>query len=856
MKNPIQFHTPTFALSLFAGLLLPAGPLHADTVLFLDTFNRANSTNLNAVADGKSGTLGALNWTGVTTLNGATTNILDINSNRLRSDPTGTNGNDGNLAWVDSNFIDASIKSAGAFTVSVDIPSGGSSGDGRHIGFGIGSSLTELGAVTLASPTANPSDVFFYYDNIGTTKGWRVVHNKVQQGTGLSPLPTGADTLPVTLSGKFTFADMNAGTTLNYEFFIDGVSVVTGSTTWSGTDENYICLQTNYTLASTFDNFKVSIPAPPTLVSTVPADDATGVAPDATLTATFDEPVFLNTTGSITIKNLTTTTDTVISLPGPDADGALSVTGNTLTIDPTAALGVPGDQIAIEISADAIKDADDTFYAGLLATDVPNWSFTIDNLPPVPAYFHPIPATAKAPLDGALFIGFGEDVLKGSGNLVIYKADNSVVETIDVASSNVTVNGSRVTIIPTVSLAYGTSYYVLVDSGAFTDALGNAYGLTDSSVWAFSTITNEATMLFGDSFNREDGNDLDASARGKYGSLGAVTYTKRSLGPGDVGNVELSSGQLLLESNENDGTAGALVYPNHNFIDPAIVSAGGFSITVDLNANLSGGTGRYLSVALGRAAADIDSQTSATVSGAAPTSDLVLGLRNNDTLWVYENGTHVTSPDGIANPPNTPTKMRIDCALTSFDDGSTVNYSVFFDDSVTAFHTGTFTWTGTGENYISLSSNLIVTVTPGERHALFDNLQIRTLGGGSQGFDTWKTTNNAVGQDLDGDHDGDGVSNGIEYFIGGPNGNTTGFTLLPAVVQSGGNRSVTFIKAGDYTGGYEVQVSPSLAAGSWSPATISPDPGIPGTVHISGNDVTYTFPAGTKHFVRLAVTGP
>jgi hypothetical protein len=28
------------------------------------------------------------------------------------------------------------------------------------------------------------------------------------------------------------------------------------------------------------------------------------------------------------------------------------------------------------------------------------------------------------------------------------------------------------------------------------------------------------------------------------------------------------------------------------------------------------------------------------------------------------------------------------------------------------------------------------------------------------------------------------------------------------------------------------------------------------TVHINGNDVTYTFPTGTKKFARLKVTGP
>jgi fibronectin-binding autotransporter adhesin len=100
------------------------------------------------------------------------------------------------------------------------------------------------------------------------------------------------------------------------------------------------------------------------------------------------------------------------------------------------------------------------------------------------------------------------------------------------------------------------------------------------------------------------------------------------------------------------------------------------------------------------------------------------------------------------------------------------------------------------------------------------------------GFSIWKTTNSATGQELDDDHDNDGVSNGIEYFIGGPNGVTTGFTPVPGVTPAGGNLQVTFIKDDEYEGsygpsGFEVQVSTSLAQGTWSAAAPSLDPNIP-----------------------------
>jgi hypothetical protein len=592
---------------------------------------------------------------------------------------------------------------------------------------------------------------------------------------------------------------------------------------------------------------------PPALVSTNPADDATGIAPAATLTATFDEPITLNTTGIVTIKNLTTLTDTVISLPGPDPDGVLSVDGNVLTIDPTAVLGAPGDEIAIEISADAIKDADDVFYAGILATDVPNWSFTIDNTPPTPIYFHPITGTSTTPLDGALFIAFDEAPQIGTGNIGIYRAsDDSLVENIDVTS--VTQNGNRIAITPTVALAYNTSYYVLIDSGAFADDLGNNYpGISDSSVWTFSTIADDPTVLFGDSFNRPNDADLNESV-GKYGSLGALTYTPVIIGALE-NNIQLSDGQLLLETNGGDGTSGTLVYPNHNFTDAAIASAGGFSITVDLNTYISGGS-RFMTVAMGQTSTDLDDQTSATPTGSK--GDLAVAYRRTTTsglpgLFIYKNGVLVSEESNTTDPlPQTPTKLRIDCTLTDFAVDSEVAYEVFFDDSETAFTSGTFTWSGTGENYISLASTLTLTNAVGERHCLFDNLQIRTLGsGGGSGFDTWKVTNGVIGG-IDEDHDNDGVTNGVEYFIGGPNGNTTGFTALPGVVNDAGTLSVTFTKAADYAGSYgadfEVEVSTTLA--NWGPA---PE----GTVTFpSATEVKYTFPAGTRNFARLKVTGP
>ena len=129
-----------------------------------------------------------------------------------------------------------------------------------------------------------------------------------------------------------------------------------------------------------------------------------------------------------------------------------------------------------------------------------------------------------------------------------------------------------------------------------------------------------------------------------------------------------------------------------------------------------------------------------------------------------------------------------------------------------------------------------------------------TNGPGASGFASWAATNGAGVQGVNDDHDNDGVANGIEYFLGGPNGNTTGFTTLPGVVTATGIRSVTWTMAADYAGSYTtdftVQTSDTLS-GTWTEESLGQ------TVTINNEDVTYTFPVGpTRKFVRLLVTGP
>jgi autotransporter-associated beta strand protein len=116
-----------------------------------------------------------------------------------------------------------------------------------------------------------------------------------------------------------------------------------------------------------------------------------------------------------------------------------------------------------------------------------------------------------------------------------------------------------------------------------------------------------------------------------------------------------------------------------------------------------------------------------------------------------------------------------------------------------------------------------------------------------EGYSGWATANGVLG-DMNSDSDQDGVTNGIEFFMGT---GTAGFTGLPV---PGANGTVTWAKSAGYAGAYGenadyvVETSGNLT--TWTPVPV-------GNVTISSTGVSFTLPAGSgKIFTRLKVMGP
>ncbi len=92
---------------------------------------------------------------------------------------------------------------------------------------------------------------------------------------------------------------------------------------------------------------------------------------------------------------------------------------------------------------------------------------------------------------------FNRNVLKGTGNILIKRvSDNSVFETIDVATALVSISSATVTINPNTNMAEQASYYVEIPATAFKD-VDNVFfgGMTGNNTWKFTTADLTAPSL-------------------------------------------------------------------------------------------------------------------------------------------------------------------------------------------------------------------------------------------------------------------------------------------------------------------------------------------------------------------------
>jgi autotransporter-associated beta strand protein len=179
-----------------------------------------------------------------------------------------------------------------------------------------------------------------------------------------------------------------------------------------------------------------------------------------------------------------------------------------------------------------------------------------------------------------------------------------------------------------------------------------------------------------------------------------------------------------------------------------------------------------------------------------------------------------------------PLVISIDSGAAVFPETSATGLVVVDAQSLTGFNLATVVldtsrFTGSGIWKISETNGVI----------LLDYIVV------AGGYASWAAAN-ANNQAADLDFDGDGVPNGVEYFMGESG---SSFTPNPGVVAG----TVTWPRDPAFSGTFKVQVSDTLAAGGWTDI-VPPDASINTS---NPNQLVFTLPAGAaRKFCRLSVT--
>ena len=224
----------------------------------------------------------------------------------------------------------------------------------------------------------------------------------------------------------------------------------------------------------------------PTLTSSVPADNATGVAVDATIVLNFSENVDAESGGTIIIKK-TSDDSQVESITVTDTDRVSGSGSSQITITPSSNFD-NNTEYYVLISANAFDDSSNGSYAGI-PTSKTTLSFTTTNAVPTLTSSVPADDAPNVERDASIILNFSENVDAETGDIEIYKTSGDVlVETIGVTSSQVTGSGtSQITINPSSNFDSLTEYYVLIDATAFDNSSSGSYaGISSTTALSFT----------------------------------------------------------------------------------------------------------------------------------------------------------------------------------------------------------------------------------------------------------------------------------------------------------------------------------------------------------------------------------
>ena len=234
------------------------------------------------------------------------------------------------------------------------------------------------------------------------------------------------------------------------------------------------------------------------------------------------------------------------------------------------------------------------------------------NPPSAPSLTSLVPADDEQDvlISGDLVVGFNMPMQTNTGFIRLYKSDDKLVESFDVAIlGQITVDDTTVTIDPTANLIVGTEYYVQIDTTALEAAAdGSPFaGITNTTDWSFTTDGTSPSVA--SSFPEDDAMILPTTEL-------VVTFNEDvAVGSGNI-TVHLTSDDSIIDT-----------------IDVSTVSISGSEVTLTLNVALVFGTEYYVTAPSG-AFTDLSGNVWTGITDTTEWSFITIGANSDAIVWV------------------------------------------------------------------------------------------------------------------------------------------------------------------------------------------------------------------------------
>ena len=328
--------------------------------------------------------------------------------------------------------------------------------------------------------------------------------------------------------------------------------------------------------------------ASPQLTSSVPDDDATGIALDAAIVLNFDQPVEAGT-GSVALRDLSgpTVVETFDVTTGlGTAGGSIGFAGAAATVTPGASLAANADY-AVQVDASAIENASGLSFEGISDDVRLNFSTVSAAAPQLVSSMPDDGDTGILP-GATIVLEFDVNVQPGSGLISLRELGGpSVVESFDVASGlgsgggAIAFSGTDVTLTPGAAMLNDTAYAVQVAATAVEETVAGVpfAGIADDTTLDFRILSTAPAFVA--SVPDDDATGIDV------GSDIVLTFDKDVVG--GTGNVivqEIGVGPVeTFAADTGTGSGGGtLVFSGADMtIDPAapLDSGKAYSIRID-----------------------------------------------------------------------------------------------------------------------------------------------------------------------------------------------------------------------------------------------------------------------------------